>query len=132
MKNSNADSSSPAEHHKNSSEGEKSFRKGNINFDILEPENPVNLLNADLKNQKYPETENSIDKRGIFESGRKINPVQFYQVFVWVLTFIVSIFLLGVIIFVARSVFWMLVLPVVLLSSIWSFIMLVLFKARPR
>ena len=98
----------------------------------MEPENPVTFSANEFYKAGEAASGNADLKRGIFDMGRKRNPVKFYQVISWSVVFVSSLILLGVILFLAKSVFWILALPVVLISFIWSFIMLALFKARPR
>ncbi|MDH4199428.1 MAG: hypothetical protein OEV66_03520 [Spirochaetia bacterium] len=113
----------------NNISGEVSFQKGNINFDLLEPEYPsekeARQDNKDLK-------ESIPNKRGIFDAGLKIKPVGRIQIFFWLCIFAGSASLLLHIVFIAQSLFWVLILPLILISLLWSFIMLILFKVRPR
>ena len=106
--------------------GQESFRKGNINFDLLEPEFPAGRHHAkSLKGEIH-------SKRGIFDRNLKVKPVGIIQISFWLFLFITSFSLFVMVLFIARSLFWILALPLILISLLWSFIMLVLFKVRPR
>lgn len=113
-----------------SSEGESSLRRGNINFDVLEPETPADERPAPT--DRSGKTEELPSKRGIFDTDRKSSAIRPHHVLLWVTIFSVSLLSLVAILTTASSVIWMLALPVVLLSLVWSAIMLGLYKARPR
>lgn len=112
------------------SEGETSLRRGNINFDVLEPETPTEERPAPQERAATPEELPS--KRGIFDAGRKPDAVRPHHVALWLTIFVGSLLSLAAILLRASSVIWMLALPVVLMSLVWSAIMLGLYKARPR
>jgi len=112
---------------------ESSFRRGNINFDILKPEGlaKVDRVEPETPGEKatYKRHEG---KRGIFNQGRKQNPVQRWHIVLWVFIFVLSSGAISGILFFGKSLFWMTALPIILLVFFWSMIMLALIKARPR
>jgi len=109
-----------------------SFRRGNINFDMFKPEGVVHV------EKKMPASEEAdaryvkISKRGQFDQGRKVNPVSLQYVFLWAGIFVFSFSAFAYIIMSGRSLLWMIALPFLLTSLLWSLIMLALIKARPR
>lgn len=111
-------------------EGESSLRRGNINFDVLEPETPADERPA--RRERAGTIDELPSKRGIFDVGRKGEAVRPHHVALWLAIFGGSLISLAAMILKASSVIWMLALPVVLMALVWSAIMLGLYKARPR
>ncbi|MES0489717.1 MAG: hypothetical protein ABUK01_06990 [Leptospirales bacterium] len=112
---------------------ESSLRRGNINFDILKPEGLAKVDRVESETQGgKPTYVRQKGKRGIFYQGRKQNPVKKWHIILWAFIFLLSAVAIGVLLFYGESLFWMTALPFLLLIFIWSMIMLVLFKARPR
>ena len=108
-----------------------SFRRGNINFDILKPEGVVHIEKSFPEKDARPVYEKK-SKRGQFDLNRKINPVGSWYIILWVSLFFISSFSLIFILVGGRSLLWMISLPFILTALLWSFIMLALIKARPR
>ena len=109
----------------------RDFRKGNINFDFLQPEGEFIDRRQSHRGPDRRAGERE-GKRGLFNRGRPPRPVGWLQIIFWSALLIIStaatlwIFLLG------NSVLWLLLLPFALSTGLWSVIMLILFKARPR
>ena len=110
-------------------EPEKSFNKGNINFDVLEPEHPHGYI---LDSKKNPVLIRRSTKRGIFDAKGQKNSISRFQVYFWFINGLSSLAFFIYIIFFASSIFWILAVPLVTIGLLWSIIMMVLFKARPR
>ena len=109
----------------------RDFRKGNINFDFLQPEDRHFTKNKIPLQEERRNTQRE-GKRGLFNRGRPPRPVSTIQTLSWaVLFFTALVFIVWIIIF-GESIIWLLALPVTLASLLWSLIMLALFKARPR
>lgn len=114
----------------------KAFRKGNINFEFLQPEG---FQEPDLEDRApnvgaaERRTGGRRDgKRGMFNRGRKIVAITRAQMLSW---FFVMTGSVGVIVWIfarAESVIWLLGMPFLFLAFLWSTIMLALFRARPR
>ncbi len=109
---------------------QRAFRKGNINFDFLRPEERhEEASEVKLSERRQGRREG---KRGMFNRGRLMHPVGPVWILVWGLLMVVSttcivwIFLLG------RSAVWLLTVPFLLAMILWSMIMIALLKARPR
>ncbi len=132
------------------------FRRGNINLDLLEPEGLRHLGHHGLhgrhgrqKSRDYQErrfgrpakkeesssdevTLNKDTKRGMFDKNRSLNPVGPLHIALWTILFLSSLAGLVAIFLGANSVFWLPVTPIFIAVSLWSLMMLVLFKSRPR
>ena len=108
-----------------------SFRRGNINFDILKPEGVVHVEKLQSKKEKkivYVKK----SKRGQFDLNRKLNPVSARYIFLWAVLFLISLASFIFILADGRSLLWMIALPFILSALLWSVIMMALIKARPR
>ena len=120
------------------SRGKREFRKGNINLDILQPKkeraSARNVSAPRTDAPASPETDSNApeDKRGMFHRDRPHRPVGPFTLLGWTLTFLVSLVALVWLSFFGESLFWLLSLPAILASLLWSLIMLALYQARPR
>ncbi|MBE7437718.1 MAG: hypothetical protein HS115_04615 [Spirochaetales bacterium] len=110
---------------------ERSFRKGNINFDFLQPEGheeyPGAILPAEDRRSQQRD-----GKRGLFRRGRK--PVTIGRAYFvgWSILFLLSLVLMIAIPLAVQSWLFLLFMPILLATFLWSLIMLTLFLARPR
>ncbi len=110
---------------------QKAFRRGNINFDFLQPDSQSREIEEeDLRSERR--TNSRQGKRGLFNRGRPSRPVSRSQVYLWAALFGVSAGLIFVLFFSGRSILLLLGLPVLFGTLLWSVIMLTLFLARPR
>lgn len=109
---------------------QKAFRRGNINFDFL---NPASLSGEEEDTPRIERRNNSRQgKRGLFNRGRPSRPVSRKQVYAWIGLGAVSLTGLLATFFAGKSVLLLLALPLLLSSFLWSVIMITLFLARPR
>jgi len=106
---------------------DNSFKKGNINFDILDSED--NVISSE---DKTSTTSFHTGKRGIFDQKKVKNKITFFHLILWALFLLFSTAGLFYILFYSQSIFNLLVLPLALLIFLWSGIMLVLIKIRLR
>jgi len=106
---------------------DNSFKKGNINFDILESEE--DLVSSEDKTSTISF---EAGKRGIFDQKKVKNKITIFHIFLWALFLLFSTAGLFYILFYSQSIFNLLVLPLALLIFLWSGIMLVLIKIRLR
>jgi len=110
---------------------ERSFRKGNINFDFLQPEGPEADPLAAVPQEDRRRSQRD-GKRGLFRRGRK--PVTIGPLYLagWSILFLGSCVLIIAIPLVVQSWLFLLFMPILLATFLWSLIMLTLFLARPR
>lgn len=108
----------------------KEFKRGNINFDFLQPDEEFKISNAQVRLEERRDQSRD-GKRGLFNRGRTINPVGKVAVFVWYSIFVLSLAGLTWSIFTGNTILHLLVIPMLSLSSIGSLMMIALFKARP-
>lgn len=108
---------------------QRAFRKGNINFDFLQPEEVEEAYQEKPEDRRRHRREG---KRGLFNRGRKVKPYGRPAIFGWMGLFSVSLVMLVWIAVQAVSFIWLTLIPVLLATLFWSMIMLVLLKARPR
>ncbi len=111
--------------------GQRDLKRGNINFDLLEPEQPVGRLHA-MHEKALEESPGFESKRGMFEIKGRTKQLGTLQLFSWTAIFFLSAGSLVAILFLAHSILWILALPPLFVGLFWSFMMLVLYKARPR
>lgn len=111
------------------------FRKGNINFEFLQPEGfqePDLVDRAPNVGAAERRRGRRDGKRGLFNRGRKIVAITRVQVLSWLFVMTGSVALILWIFVQAESVIWLLGIPFLFLAFLWSTIMLALFRARPR
>lgn len=107
---------------------ERTLRKGNINFDFLQPEEYEKLeSDSEASNRR---TNIRQGKRGLFNRGRPPRPFQkkhlYFAIFMAVLEVI------GIVLIALSSKFiWILVLPVLLTLLLGTLIMVTLLLVRP-
>ena len=106
------------------------FQKGNINFDLLQPETQSLEAASTVSDEDRPEE--VVSKRGLFFRNRHPVPLRFNQVMSWVLLFLASSMTIAWTLFFGRSFVWLLLFPVLFLTMLGSMIMLALLLARPR
>lgn len=109
----------------------RDFRKGNINFDFLQPEGgPIERR----EEHRGPDRRSGQreGKRGLFDRGRPPRPVGWLHVAAWAILLLAALSATLWIVVLGDSVLWLLLLPFALSTGLWSVIMLVLFKGRPR
>lgn len=118
---------------KKPSEDEKAkagFRRGNVNLELLEPEG----FRRDKKHKRSASKTvlSKDEKRGMFDENRKVNPAGPAYLLSWAALFLVSLGALIYIFLRADSLFWLPVAPLLVAALLWSLMMLVLLKSRPR
>lgn len=109
----------------------RDFRKGNINFDFLQPEGGTTERRQGHRGPDRRAGERE-GKRGLFNRGRQPRPVGWGLVSAWAALLLGSAAATAWIVVFANSVLWLLFLPFALSMGLWSVIMLVLFHNRPR
>lgn len=109
---------------------QKAFRRGNINFDFLQPDSTPREIAEEERSERR--TNSRQGKRGLFNRGRPSRPISRAQVYVWAALFGLSVTLVLVLFFSGKSILLLLGLPILFGTTLWSVIMLTLFLARPR
>ncbi|MCR9145211.1 MAG: hypothetical protein NXI24_23435 [bacterium] len=109
----------------------RDFRKGNINFDFLQPEGSGVGRRSSARGPDRRSGERE-GKRGLFNRGRPPRPVGWLHVSAWSALLVGSAAATIWIIVLGDSVLWLLLLPFALSTGLWSVIMLALFQSRPR
>lgn len=109
----------------------RDFRKGNINFDFLQPEGAPGERRS---THRGPDRRSGVreGKRGLFNRGRTPRPVGWGLISAWAALLFGCCAATAWIVAFADSVLWLLFLPFALSIGLWSVIMLVLFHNRPR
>lgn len=107
---------------------ERSLRRGNINFDFL---NPVHLPDETQEISLDRRTTGRTGKRGLFNRGWKPRVMPGWYTWVWLLLAVMSA---AGLVSVWKSDFFLalLAVPFLLSAALASLIMLGLFLARPR
>ncbi|MCC5816651.1 MAG: hypothetical protein JJT78_18015 [Leptospira sp.] len=107
---------------------EKSFRKGNINFDFLQPEGDsiVHFEKGELNRR----TNDRQGKRGLFNRGRPARPFKRIHLVMAILFCLVQIALLVGVAF-SNHFIWLLFVPIILTFFLGSLIMVTLLLVRP-
>ena len=108
----------------------ESFRKGNVNFDLLQPGRQGPGDEAPASGGEIPGQEPS--KRGLFFKNRAPKPLKTGTVIGWAALFLGSSATLAWSLAFGRSFVWLMLFPVVILAMLWSAIMLAVIFARPR
>lgn len=110
---------------------QKAFRRGNINFDFL---NPASIAGEEDESLPQVERRNNqrLGKRGLFNRGRPSKPVSRVQVYGWLALCSGSLGGILALFFTGKSVLLLLGLPLLFSTFLWSVIMITLFMARPR
>ena len=110
---------------------QKAFRRGNINFDFLNPASTTGQEDENLP-QVERRTNSRQGKRGLFNRGRPSRPVSRLQVYGWAGLCAGSLGGILALFFAGKSVLLLLGLPLLFSTFLWSVIMITLFLARPR
>jgi hypothetical protein len=108
----------------------ESFRRGNVNFDLLQPEKQVPGDKTPASGGETPGPEMS--KRGLFFKDRQPRPLKMGTVICWAALFLGSSATLAWSLAFGRSFVWLMLFPVVILAMLWSATMLAVIFARPR
>ncbi|MBL8020926.1 MAG: hypothetical protein JNM27_14745 [Leptospirales bacterium] len=108
---------------------ERAFRRGNINFDFLQP-GQEDHAHAQTAQERRGGSRQG--KRGLFNRGRPARPVGRLQIYAWATVCALSALGLGSVFVVGKSLALLLALPLLFGGFLWSIIMLTLFLARPR
>ena len=106
------------------------FKKGNINFDFLQPEGESRTEEA-LPFQSERRNTTREGKRGLFNRGRKVRPMGPLSLVFWR---VLVLFCLGGIaasFWIAAPLLKLLLLPLLSLGALGGMIMLALIQARP-
>lgn len=127
----------PPDEHTAAGAARRDFRRGNINFDFLQPEErrqakPSAIPDRGISVSPQQSSGAVLSKRGMFERIRPGRPVGISQIFLWAIIFLGSILTAIWIVILGHSLLWLLALPLLFSSAIWSLLMLALFAARPR
>lgn len=109
----------------------RDFRKGNINFDFLQPEQKIFDRRSEGRGPDRRSGKRE-GKRGLFNRGRPPQPVGLLQIVLWACLLVVSVVGAVWIVFLGESLIMLLMLPFALAMACWSLLMVVLFQARPR
>lgn len=118
----------------------RTFRKGNINFEFLQPGEAPEQPEIGLPTRRPAKEDagKSIPgpgqqgKRGLFDRGRPRRTITRIHIFAWTSLCLFSLGGLVAIYLEGRHIVVLLAMPVLISSFLWSTIMLVLFLARPR
>jgi hypothetical protein len=107
---------------------EKSLRKGNINFDFLQPdESPKDSSEAGLSNRR---TNSRQGKRGLFNRGRPPRPFKKIHLYFAILFCLSQVGAITAIAFSEQYV-WLLLIPILLTLFLGSLIMVTILLVRP-
>ncbi|MDZ4724676.1 MAG: hypothetical protein SH817_00860 [Leptospira sp.] len=107
---------------------ERSLRKGNINFDFLQPEDvPSDTIESEVSNRRSNSRQG---KRGLFNRGRPPRPFKKYHLYLAILFCLGQ---LGAIIGISLSqqYLWLLLIPILLTLFLGSLIMVTILLVRP-
>ncbi|WCL50895.1 hypothetical protein [Leptospira sp. GIMC2001] len=107
---------------------EKTLRKGNINFDFLQPENASIATSDDKVSNRRTVARQG--KRGLFNRGRLNRPFKKIQLIATILICILQIFLLFAIA-MSNNFIWLLFVPIVMTVFLGSLIMMTLLLVKP-
>lgn len=110
----------------------RDFRRGNINFDFLQPEGFPE--GAGETREPFVERRGGKreGKRGLFDRGRPPRPAGRLMLVAWGALFAASLAGAVALFILQRHSIWTLFFPFTLAIGVWSLIMLALLKARPR
>lgn len=111
-----------------SAEVERSLRRGNINFDFL---NPVHLPDEKPPVASERRTQERSGKRGLFNRGRRVSVLPQWYTWLWLAAVAASVTGLALV-WNSDHFLALLAVPFLLSSALASLIMLGLFLARPR
>jgi hypothetical protein len=107
---------------------ERTLRKGNINFDFLQPEDAIHTTQeSGLSNRR---TNSRQGKRGLFNRGRPPRPfkkIHLYLAILFCLSQLVAILTISF----SNNYFWLLLLPILLTFFLGSLIMVTILMVRP-
>lgn len=107
---------------------EKSLRKGNINFDFLQPEElPKESAETGLSNRR---TNSRQGKRGLFNRGRPSRPfkkIHLYFAILFCLAQVAGITAIAL----SQQYLWLLLIPILLTLFLGSLIMVTILLVRP-
>jgi hypothetical protein len=107
---------------------EKSLRKGNINFDFLQPEeSPSIATDSKVSNRR---TNSRHGKRGLFNRGRPPRPFKKVHLYLAIAFCIAQV--LGITaIALSQQYLWLLLIPILLTLFLGSLLMVTLLLVRP-
>ncbi len=107
---------------------EKSLRKGNINFDFLQPEDIQREVKEDEVSNRRSNSRQG--KRGLFNRGRPPRPFKKIHLYLAILSCLVQV---GAITAISMSdqYLWLLLIPILLTLFLGSLIMVTLLLVRP-
>jgi hypothetical protein len=105
----------------------ESFRRGNVNFDLLQPTRQDPVDEAPGSGEGAPG-----QKRGLFFRNREPRPLRMGTVVLWAALFLGSTATLAWSFAFGRSFVWLMLFPVVILAMLWSATMLAVIFSRPR
>ena len=121
----------PEDDHVSEANLRRTLRRGNINFEFLDHRDQTEQSDRRSEPRERRRGERK-DKRGLFNRGRPPRPITRLSISLWGLLCATSAAGLGSTFVFADSLLWLLGLPVLLGSFLWSLVMLALFAARPR
>ncbi|MCZ8342383.1 MAG: hypothetical protein O9301_05065 [Leptospira sp.] len=107
---------------------ERSLRKGNINFDFLQPESGTKDESSPTSQDRRMSSRQG--KRGMFNRGRTPRPFQKKHLY-FAIGFAFLQVLLILMIALGKQYFWLLILPVLLTLLLGTFILVTLLLVRP-
>lgn len=108
---------------------ERSFRRGNVNFDFLSPVQPKRKDESDTAFERR--TAQRIGKRGLFNRGRKVRAAPGWYTWLWLALTALSMAGLFAV-WTSDFFLTLLAVPFLLSTTLVSLIMFGLFLARPR
>ena len=106
----------------------QSFKRGNINFDMLKSHG---LVHVEKQTRSYQKK----SKRGMFDKQtrtRKKKWISPEKGRLWLFLSLLSVSCLVLVLTAGKSVLWLALIPVLLVVFLWSMAMVVLLKARPH
>lgn len=107
---------------------EKSLRKGNLNFDFLQPED--NLPVTEETGNSNRRTNSRQGKRGLFNRGRPSRPFKKIHLYFTILFCLLQ--LAGIVtISLSNNYLWLLFVPILLTLFLGSLIMVTILLVRP-
>ena len=106
------------------------FKKGNINFDFLQPEGESRTSESQpFQSERRSQAREG--KRGLFNRGRRVRPIGPLSLAFWGLLVVVCIGGIAGSFWLAAPLLKLLLLPVLSLGALGGLIMLALIQARP-
>lgn len=108
----------------------REFKRGNINFDFLQPEGSI-APSTSIPPQIDRRGTGREGKRGLFNRGREARPVGAWHIAGFSLLFLACISGIALAFWSGQSILLLLLTPLLALGAAWSMLMLILFKVRP-